>query len=597
MSTSFYFNELVSNETIGYRGLLMSKLVKIWSGDQFYIQDESKASVDLHNKKIYLPLASEWDMLRALGQHEAAHILFTNTTKYYNLAKQLLEDYDEKKVWRIINALEDRRIEYLFTKIFPGSRNEFKNKNFRLIKEILKEIEKLDIVDIVLVQIVAYMINFPVRINNRDKELKELLQFVSNEITKKWTQASVVNAAKKVLEYLRSIEEEKKWKRRWKREETVEEGEDGKDSSAEVSIEGNDEIDDEVIERIERKLETLISSGEIQNGKFKSKAVFQKSIKKLIDERRDILIAGSGIGESTEDDPFKKIKTRDGDDYVYIPIRRMITEEEIARKLSYNDEWLYEQIVTENAGLITRLRRAIIQIRNTSEMRESKGGSININRSIQSYMQARMPTFDRAFKERKRNLSFTFLLDQSGSMKSSSKIERAKRALIILSEALKEIQGIEFSIFGFCSVDKATFGGPNYHIMKTYRYKGFSEKRTDLVAGATTGIGNRDGYHIRVVRSYILQHANPRAEKFLIVLSDGDPADNSTEYMHRVAMRDTMKAINETQIRFPVIGVLFGEQTPVQKYLYRNRVYCSHDRLDESLQQLVLNIQKQQVLQ
>jgi len=577
-STSFHFEELVSNDTINYRGLLMSKLVKVWSGEQFYIQDSRKAFVDFRAKKICLPLSDKWEMVRAFGQHESAHVLFTNTARYTNLTKELRAKYGGDIVWRVINALEDRRIEYLFTKIFPGAKDEFEKKNFKLMKKIYRERKKLSAVDYVLIQIIAYMIHFPVKNIDTNEKLKELIEFVNNEITKKWTQVSVVNATKRVLEYLRDIKKggEKR------------EGERKESRIGGIGSEEGDRDQDEISEKLE--VGVLFDSDEIQKSKFKSRALSQRSIERLIQERKNNF--ANGKREKEKKDPFKKVS--DSSTFSYIPIRKMITEEEIARKLSYSDEFLYEQVVTENAGLISRLRKAITQIRNTFQMREDKGGSININRSIQSYMQARMPTFDKVSKDVGRSISLTFLLDQSGSMNSPNKIGRAKKALVILSEALKTIEGIEFSIFGFCSIDR-TVAGMNYHTMNTYRYKGFSEKRTDLIASAKTGIGNRDGYHIRVVRSYILQHANPKAQRFLIVLSDGDPADNSTEYMHSIAARDTMKAINETQMHFPVIGVLFGEPTPIQKYLYRNKVQCSHERLDESLQQLVLNIQRQVV--
>ena len=584
-STSFHFEELVSNDTVNYRGLLMSKLVKIWSGERFYVQNSRKASVDLYNGKVYLPLKSDWELLRALGQHESAHILFTNSSTYITLTEKLCEKYGKSIVWRVVNALEDRRIEYLFTKIFLGAKDEFKKKNFKLMRKICKKKENLSTIDYILVRIIAYMIGFPIKANT-DEGLKELIEFVNNEITKKWTQKSVVNATERVLEYFGSISGDTKRKKKHKKKGIEVEKTNFKDSPKK---------DSEPPEGLVLEVTPLVSSAGVQEGEFKSKALSRESIEKLIEERKESIDNSSPteLGKGVKgDDPFKKFG--ESSTFVYIPVRNMITEEEIARRFNYNDEFFYEQVVTESAGLISRLRKAIIQIRNTSRMRENKGGSININRSIQSYMQARIPTFERVSKDVRRSLSLTFLVDQSGSMNSPIRIGRAKKTLIVLSEALKAIEGIEFSIFGFCSLDQRA-GDTSYHIMNTYRYKGFSEKRTDLIASAKTGIGNRDGYHIRVVRSYILQYANPKAQRFLIVLSDGNPADNGTEYMRDTAIRDTMKAINETQMYFPVIGVLFGEPTPTQKYLYRSKVQCSHERLDESLQQLVLNIQRQVV--
>lgn len=641
------FERLISNEhSIGYKGLLMNKLVKIWSGESYYIEDAGmKASVDLQHKKMHLPLNKEsWQSLRALGQHESAHVLFTNTDSYIKLMKGLCKKYDINKVWRVINAFEDRRVEYLFSKIYAGAEAEFMEKNTESLKELLGKLHTLKPLDRIIIQIAAYMIN---GIRPEDKELQVLAEKAKEEIESKWVQQSVVNVSGNVLDYLdKYLAKRKKEREDAKAKERIKiSGEKDDESSDGISEEGDknegdgdsDEpfdidkfLEDEETEKSKEDTEKTKDDSKPEEGEgehigggtggtggtlnepkeddndddlkteeeitgkkekieksgFKSKTRNKKSIEKAIEKRKSAVIDD---GETEKKDPFKKL-TRDNS---YIPVRKLITEEEIEKdNFTEIDKQCYENIKNRNIGLIRRLRTNLVEIKNAVEIQESKGGIININRSISMIAQSGRPAFTRAIENTNRNVSLTFLLDQSGSM-AGSEILEAREALIILSEVLNGLQGFEFAMFGFCSADSHGYGGKDYHTMKTFQYKGFSTKRTDLIASAHVNHGNRDGYHIRVVRDYIQRHANVNAAKFLVVLSDGAPQDDKTEYMGQIALNDTTKAIQEVESQFSVIGVLFGDPRPEQQHLYKNRVHCALGRLSEGLEELVLNVQQQ----
>ena len=647
---------LISNErSTGYKGLLMNKLVKIWSGESYYIEDVGmEASVDLQHKKMYLPLNKEdWQSLRALGQHESAHVLFTNLNSYIKQTKGLCKKYDKEKVWRVVNAFEDRRVEYLFSKIYAGTEAEFRDKNTESLKELLGKIHTLKPLDRILVQISAYMTS---SVRPENKELQVLAEEVKKEIESKWVQQSVVNVSGKVLDYLdKYLAKRKKEREDAKAKERIRtSGEKDDESSEGTSDEGdksedNGDLDESFDidkfleddketdetkedtkktkdgskpekEESEHKEDDL--SGEpkesekedddkdddgeddgdyddedlkteeditgkkekIEESRFKSKTKNKKSIEKAIEKRKSTVIDD---GDIEKKDPFKKL-TKDNS---YIPVRKLITEEELEKDFTELHKQYYEDIKNKNIGLIRRLRTNLMEIKNAVEIQESKGGLININRSINMVAQLGRPAFTRAIENTNRNVSLTFLLDQSGSM-GGSKIWEAKEALIILSEVLNGLQGFEFALFGFSSKDNSSYG-KDYHTMKTFHYKGFSTKKTDLIASADTGSGNRDGYHICVVRDYIQQHANVNAAKFLVVLSDGAPRDDLTEYIGQIALNDTMKSVQEVESQFPVIGVLFGDPKPEQQHLYKNRVHCASGRLSEGLEELVLNIQQQ----
>ena len=652
-------DNLISNErSTGYKGLLMNKLVKIWSGESYYIEDVGmEASVDLQHKKMHLPLnTKDWQALRAYGQHESAHVLFTDTENYLKLTKDLFKKYDKDKVWRIINAFEDRRVEYLFSKIYAGAESEFRDSNTEALKELLGKLHTLKPLDRIIVQIGAYMIN---GIRPENKDLQVLAEEVKKEIESKWIQQSVVDVSGKVLDYLdkylakrKKEREDAKAKERIrtsgekKDEESSEgtsdegdksegdgesdepfdidkfldtnedtekskedtektkddskpekrEGEHKEEDLSGISEESEKEDDDkdgddgeedyENEEDLKTEEEITGKKEKIEKSRFKSKTRNKKSIEKAIKKRRSVVIDD---GEIEKKDPFRKLTKN----YSYIPVRKLIKEEEIEKdNFTEIHRQYYENVKNKNIGLIRRLRTNLVEIKNAVEIQESKGGIININRSISMIAQSGRPAFTRAVENTNRNVSLTFLLDQSGSM-LGEEIMEAREALIILSEVLNGLHGFEFAMFGFCSADSHGYGGKDYHTMKTFQYKGFSTRRTDLIASARVDHGNRDGYHIRVVRDYIQQHADVNAAKFLVVLTDGVPQDDKTEYVGQIALNDTMKAIQEVESQFPVIGVLFGDPSPGQQHLYKNRVHCALDRLSEGLEELVLNIQQQ----
>jgi len=576
-------DNLISNErSIGYKGLLMNKLVKIWSGESYYIEDVGmKASVDLQHKKMYLPLNKEdWQSLRALGQHESAHVLFTNLNSYINQTEDLCEKYDKDKVWKIVNAFEDRRIEYLFSKIYAGALSEFRDKNTKSIKTLLKKgLNYYKPLDRILIQVSAYLVS---GIKPKNEELQSLAVEIKEEIESKWTQTSVVNTTEKVLDYLdKYLGKRKKEREETKAKKRIKTSREEKEEKSPKSISEDDKNEDPWLKTEE---DITGKKEKIEESRFESKTKDKKSIEKAIEERKSLVIDDDDIEKK---DPFRKLVK----DNSYIPVRKLITEEELDKDFTEIHKQYYENINNKNIGLIRRLRANLMEIKNAVEIQESKGGLININRSINMVAQSGRPAFNRAVENINRNVSITFLLDQSGSM-IGSEIKEAKNALIILSEVLNGLQGFEFALFGFCSGDYRAYN-KNFHTMKTFQYKGFSTKRTNLIANAGTDQGNRDGYHIRVVRDYIQRHADVNAAKFLVVLSDGNPHDDKTEYVGQIALNDTMKAVQEVGYQFPIIGVLFGDPSPEQQHLYKNRVHCASGRLSEGLEELVLNIQKQ----
>lgn len=648
-------DNLISNErSTGYKGLLMNKLVKIWSGESYYIEDIGmEASVDIQHKKMHLPLkGKDWQDLRVLGQHESAHVLFTNTNSYKKLTKDLCEKYGTRTVWNIVNAFEDRRVEYLFSKIYAGAKGEFRDYGVEAVKDIFTKIDRLKPLDRLVFRINAYLVT---GIKPKDKEIQVLAEEVKKEIESKWTQQSVVITSGKVLDFLAKKKREREEKDAEKgegatdkekkekssesvhsekppdisdleelldlakddtgenKEDSKRTKDDGKSEKGDSKHEDKEEEDtpepngdgkkdkdlDDTIEPEETKeeddnyedredLETeedvAGKKEKIEESRFKSKTKTKKSIEKAIKERKSIIMDGD---KTEKKDPFKKLSKKSEP---YIPVRKLITEEDIERNFTEIDKRRYDSIKNKNIGLIRRLRTNLMEIKNAVEIQESKGGIININRSINMVAQSGRPAFNRAVENINRNVSITFLLDQSGSMINS--ITEAKEALIILSEVLNGLQGFEFAMFGFCSRDNYN-SGKSYHMMETFQYKGFSNMSTNLIASANTGSGNRDGYHIRVVKDYIQQHADVDAAKFLVVLSDGSPQDDNTEYIGRIALDDTMKAVQEVETQIPVIGVLFGRPSKEQQHLYKSRVHCVFGRLSEGLEGLVMNIQQQ----
>lgn len=110
------------------------------------------------------------------------------------------------------------------------------------------------------------------------------------------------------------------------------------------------------------------------------------------------------------------------------------------------------------------------------------------------------------------------LVDQSGSMSSSHKIDQAREMCILLAEAVKKIPGVHLHIYGHT----ANMHGTDLTLFEHYA-SNTSAENADLgsLGNIVAHCNNYDGYAIKETAKLLNQ--DPAKRKYLFVISDGLP--------------------------------------------------------------------------
>jgi len=205
----------------------------------------------------------------------------------------------------------------------------------------------------------------------------------------------------------------------------------------------------------------------------------------------------------------------------------------------------YDQTIIRHAGLLKRIRREF-QMLKPEELarlgRQLDGEEIDLDAAIEYFIDRKTgitPSEKHYIRiqRKQRDIAVAFLIDMSKSTKGAT-IAREKEALIIMSEALREV-GDAFAIYGF--------SGDNRDNVDFYTIKDFEEDYNHRVKARISDIDyrfeNRDGTAIRHTTS-ILRKREEKT-KLLILLSDGKPVDK--EYSGHYAIEDTRTALLEAR--------------------------------------------------
>jgi hypothetical protein len=132
------------------------------------------------------------------------------------------------------------------------------------------------------------------------------------------------------------------------------------------------------------------------------------------------------------------------------------------------------------------------------------------------------------------------LMDMSGSMSEhSSKTRAAKQALATIHFALDKLSHVEYSLRGFAARNR-----PDEHVVDiVFRECGGEFTDVGALSMASIDESNRDGTSIRHAVKTCLDGRS--GNKMLIVISDGQPNHDDTEYEGEDACEDTRRAIKE----------------------------------------------------
>ncbi|MHB1281362.1 MAG: VWA domain-containing protein [Acidithiobacillus sp.] len=217
-------------------------------------------------------------------------------------------------------------------------------------------------------------------------------------------------------------------------------------------------------------------------------------------------------------------------------------------------EIIYE-IVAKHKPIIGRLKFLIeaLQPQGVQRLRKQEDGDeIDLNAAVRAMIEMRMgeqpdPRIMMRNMRKVRDLSVLLLIDLSESTNDpvlgsdSTVLQLAREATVLLADALDKI-GDPFAIHGFDSNGR--------HDVEYFRYKDFGAAYNDhaksRLAGMSGQLSTRMGAAIRHAGSILKRQ--PSNKKLLLVITDGEPADNDVRDPQYLRY-DAKKAVEElTQI-------------------------------------------------
>jgi len=576
---------------------MLHRLVKVWCGGKSFFVEDGAPSTD--GKRMWLPLSDptfEWEHLLGMGEHESAHIRFSNFRLYRESADKLSEIHKTSPTLTslVLNMFEDYRVEKLMPKLFAGSKIHFEDlyKFFRakrpepegeLQERFFEAIDTLkgeanDSVTLKCKKFIDEYMTFSAVVKAasifleglpkegklpRMEDMRPTKGLPSDAKSRLTSRAAV----EKVLEGEAKKAEESKESRKTE-EEGEGEGRDGEEKESPKGGRGKPEGKGS-------EVGISLSPGEkraLDREKKKLEKAIEEERRKLADEKT---VEKAEKKDITSFEAFTK-KLEDSETRDRMIIRHVfVKDEDKLQSVNYTrihiGEFRYSSIITKNAGLIQRLNAQLAQIRASKVKVYAKSGRLNISRAIyqlSSQKRGSSLMFEREVPTH--GVDVLLLVDQSGSM-SGKKIEIAREALIVFAEAMKTIPNVNFAVFGFGSKDIYPRGCRPIQNNYTMQYKDFSElslRSLQRIAIMGSLNGNRDGFHFRVVADILKRKGKISNKKVLVIISDGEPWDNPTSYRGEVAFEDTKKALNEIKQQGVKIFALGVGVSPGWKKLY-----------------------------
>ena len=216
---------------------------------------------------------------------------------------------------------------------------------------------------------------------------------------------------------------------------------------------------------------------------------------------------------------------------------------------------IIDEIVAKHKPVIGRLKFLIeaLQPQGVQRLRKQEDGDeIDLNAAVRAMIEMRMgeqpdPRIMMRNVRKVRDLSVLLLIDLSESTNDpvlgsdSTVLQLAREATVLLADALDQI-GDPFAIHGFDSNGR--------HDVEYFRYKDFGAAYNDRakarLAGMSGQLSTRMGAAIRHAGSILKRQ--PSNKKLLLVITDGEPADNDVRdpqylrYDARKAVEDLTQA-------------------------------------------------------
>lgn len=166
------------------------------------------------------------------------------------------------------------------------------------------------------------------------------------------------------------------------------------------------------------------------------------------------------------------------------------------------------------------------------------------------------------------------LVDESGSMQWYEKIGIARRAAVLINEALGNLPGVDLYIYGH-TADVISSGET---VIRTYKDRNTSKLDRYLLGsiGKRPLRENRDGTAIREVTKKVREFTSSKC--LLFILSDGQPA--AVDYGGRSALKDVRDAVeNAERDNFDVVQVTIDHisESACKEMGFKNSINLEND--------------------
>ena len=223
----------------------------------------------------------------------------------------------------------------------------------------------------------------------------------------------------------------------------------------------------------------------------------------------------------------------------------------LEKRAKPGDAAIIEEIVVKHKPIISRLKYLIegMQPQGVQRIRKQEDGDeIDLNAAIRAMIEMRMgeqpdPRIMMRNVRKVRDLSVLLLIDLSASTNDpvrgsdNTVLQLAREAAVLLADALDKI-GDPFALHGFDSNGR--------HDIEYFRFKDFDAPYDDKAKGRLAGmrgeLSTRMGAAMRHAGSILKRQ--PSHKKLLLVVTDGEPADNDVRDPQYLRM-DAKKSVEE----------------------------------------------------
>jgi hypothetical protein len=178
----------------------------------------------------------------------------------------------------------------------------------------------------------------------------------------------------------------------------------------------------------------------------------------------------------------------------------------------------YKKIVKNNKKEIRDLETSFMFRNNVNQTYTH--GTLSGDLDDSNFYKTYLEEYDKIYKQKdliyRKKYHVAIALDQTGSMGES--ITDASILAIIMTEALKNIRDLDYSVYGF-STSKD---------VDTYAYKDKSYNKSEALAEIRPSGNTALGYHLCSIADKILVQNSTIESKIMFVITDGEPTHGSS---------------------------------------------------------------------